>query len=87
MPNYFSDYDTTVHFITEEELKRDHNRLPHGGFVLHSSKTGWNKEPPYHQYSLKAGFNPNLLPPSSWHTHARHKMNQEGQKGCKTVFD
>ena len=44
MPNYFSDYDTTVHFITEEELKRDHNRLPHGGFVLRSGKTGWNKE-------------------------------------------
>ena len=59
MPNYFSDYDTTVHFITEEELKRDHNRLPHGGFVLRSGKTGWNKEN-HHiiEYSLKLDSNP-----------------------------
>ena len=73
MPNYFSDYDTTVHFITEEELKRDHNRLPHGGFVLRSGKTGWNKEN-HHiiEYSLKLDPTRNLLPPSSWHTHARH---------------
>ena len=77
MPNYFSDYDTTVHFITEEELKRDHNRLPHGGFVLRSGKTGWNKEN-HHiiEYSLKLAY-----------ARAAYKMNQEGQKGCKTVFD
>ncbi len=44
MPNYFADYDTTVHFITEEELKRDHSGIPHGGFVIRSGKTGWNGE-------------------------------------------
>ncbi|MCB8611660.1 diaminopimelate dehydrogenase, partial [Faecalibacillus faecis] len=44
MPNYFADYDTTVHFISEEELKRDHSSIPHGGFVLRSGKTGWNSE-------------------------------------------
>ena len=44
MPNYFADYDTTVHFITEEELKRDHSGIPHGGFVIRSGKTGWNQE-------------------------------------------
>ena len=89
MPNYFSDYDTTVHFITEEELKRDHNRLPHGGFVLRSGKTGWNKEN-HHiiEYSLKLDSNPEFT--SSIivaYARAAYKMNQEGQKGCKTVFD
>ena len=44
MPNYFADYDTTVHFISEEELKRDHSGIPHGGFVLRSGKTGWGKK-------------------------------------------
>ena len=89
MPNYFSDYDTTVHFITEEELKRDHNRLPHGGFVLRSGKTGWNKENhPIIEYSLKLDSNPEFT--SSIivaYARAAYKMNQEGQKGCKTVFD
>ena len=89
MPNYFSDYDTTVHFITEEELKRDHNRLPHGGFVLRSGKTGWNKEN-HHiiEYSLKLDSNPEFT--SSIivaYARAAYKMNREGQKGCKTVFD
>ena len=89
MPNYFSDYDTTVHFITEEELKRDHNRLPHGGFVLRSGKTGWNKENQHIiEYSLKLDSNPEFT--SSIivaYARAAYKMNQEGQKGCKTVFD
>ena len=89
MPNYFSDYDTTVHFITEEELKRDHNRLPHGGFVLRSGKTGWNKENHHiFEYSLKLDSNPEFT--SSIivaYARAAYKMNQEGQKGCKTVFD
>lgn len=89
MPNYFSDYDTTVHFITEEELKRDHNRLPHGGFVLRSGKTGWNKEN-HHiiEYRLKLDSNPEFT--SSIivaYARAAYKMNREGQKGCKTVFD
>ena len=89
MPNYFSDYDTTVHFITEEELKRDHNRLPHGGFVLRSGKTGWNKEN-HHiiEYSLKLDSNPEFTG-SVIVAYARavSRMNKEGMSGCKTVFD
>ena len=89
MPNYFADYDTTVHFITEEELKRDHNRLPHGGFVLRSGKTGWNKEN-HHiiEYSLKLDSNPEFTScVLTAYARAAYRMNQEGQKGCKTVFD
>ena len=89
MPNYFSDYDTTVHFISEEELKRDHSRLPHGGFVLRSGKTGWNGENSHViEYSLKLDSNPEFT--SSIivaYARAAYKMNQEGQTGCKTVFD
>lgn len=89
MPNYFSDYDTTVHFITEEELKKDHSRLPHGGFVLRSGKTGWNEENNHViEYSLKLDSNPEFT--SSIivaYARAAYRMNQEGQNGCKTVFD
>ena len=61
MPNYFSDYDTTVHFITEEELKRDHNRLPHGGFRNSQRQDRLEQgEPPYHRVQLKAGFQPGI---------------------------
>ena len=85
MPNYFSDYDTTVHFITEEELKRDHNRLPHGGFVLRSGKTGWNKEN-HHiiEYSLKLDSNPEFT--SSIivaYARAAYKMNQKARKAAR----
>ena len=59
MPNYFSDYDTTVHFISQEELNRDHAGLPHGGFVIRSGKTGWDKENSHViEYSLKLDSNP-----------------------------
>lgn len=59
MPNYFADYDTTVHFISEEELKRDHSGIPHGGFVLRSGKTGWDGENSHLiEYSLKLDSNP-----------------------------
>ena len=65
MPNYFADYDTTVHFISEEELKRDHSSIPHGGFVLRSGKTGWNSENKHLiEYSLKLDSNLNLHPVS-----------------------
>ena len=89
MPNYFSDYDTTVHFITEEELKRDHNRLPHGGFVLRSGKTGWNKEN-HHiiEYSLKLDSNPEFTGSVIVaYARAAYRMSKEGMSGCKTVFD
>lgn len=89
MPNYFDEYDTTVHFITEEELKRDHSGIPHGGFVIRTGKTGWNDENSHViEYSLKLDSNPEFT--SSViiaYARAAYRMNQEGQKGCKTVFD
>ena len=89
MPNYFSDYDTTVHFISEEELKANHSGIPHGGFVLRSGKTGWNGENKHLiEYSLKLDSNPEFT--SSVliaYARAAYRMSQEGQKGCKTVFD
>ncbi|MBQ2570945.1 MAG: diaminopimelate dehydrogenase, partial [Treponema sp.] len=89
MPNYFADYDTTVHFISEEELKRDHSGIPHGGFVIRSGKTGWDNE--YNnviEYSLKLDSNP-AFTSSVLVAYARavYRMNKEGQTGCKTVFD
>ena len=89
MPNYFSDYDTTVHFISEEELKRDHSGIPHGGFVIRSGKTGLNKEHNHIiEYSLKLDSNPEFTT-SVLVAYARavYRMKQEGMKGCKTVFD
>ena len=89
MPNYFADYDTTVHFITEEELKRDHSGIPHGGFVIRTGTTGWNDEHKHViEYSLKLDSNPEFT--SSVivaYARAAYRMKQEGQKGCKTVFD
>ena len=89
MPNYFSDYDTTVHFISEEELKRDHSGIPHGGFVIRSGKTGWNDENNHViEYSLKLDSNPEFT--SSVlvaYARAAYKLSKEGQSGCKTVFD
>ena len=89
MPNYFADYDTTVHFITEEELKRDHASLPHGGFVIRSGKTGWNLENQHViEYSLKLDSNPEFT--SSVIVacaRAAYRMKQEGMTGCKTIFD
>lgn len=89
MPNYFDEYDTTVHFISEEELKKNHSGIPHGGFVIHTGKTGWNDENSHViEYSLKLDSNPEFT--SSVlvaYARAAYRMNQEGQKGCKTVFD
>lgn len=89
MPNYFSEYDTTVHFISEEELKRDHSGIPHGGFVLRSGKTGWNGGNSHLiEYSLKLDSNPEFT--SSVlvaYARAAYKLSAEGVTGCKTVFD
>ncbi len=89
MPNYFADYDTTVHFISEEELKRDHSGIPHGGFVIHSGKTGWNDENTHViEYSLKLDSNPEFT--SSVlvaFARAAVRMHKEGMTGCKTIFD
>jgi len=89
MPNYFADYDTTVHFISLEELKRDHSGIPHGGFVIRSGKTGLKGENNHIiEYSLKLDSNPEFT--SSVlvaYARAAVRMNKEGLSGCKTVFD
>ncbi|WP_283682856.1 diaminopimelate dehydrogenase [Parablautia sp. Marseille-Q6255] len=89
MPNYFADYDTTVHFISEEELKKNHSGIPHGGFVLRSGVTGWEKEHKHLiEYSLKLDSNPEFT--SSVivaYARAAYRLAKEGQTGCRTVFD
>ena len=89
MPNYFADYDTIVHFISQEELNRDHSGIPHGGFVIRCGKTGLNSENTHIiEYSLKLDSNPEFT--SSVlvaYARAAVKMSKEGIAGCKTVFD
>lgn len=89
MPNYFADYDTTVHFITEEEMKRDHSTLPHGGVVIRSGKTGWNGEHNHIiEYSLKLDSNPEFTASVIVaYARAAYRLGQEGVSGCKTVLD
>ena len=89
MPNYFADYDTIVHFITEEELQRDHAGIPHGGFVFRTGKTGWNLENNHViEYSLKLDSNPEFTASViAAYARAAVKMQREGMSGCKTVFD
>ncbi len=89
MPNYFADYDTTVTFISEEELKANHAGIPHGGMVIRSGNTGWSGENKHIiEYSLKldsnAEFTSSVLVA---YARAAYKMNSEGMKGAKTVFD
>ncbi len=89
MPNYFADYDTTVHFISEEELMRDHKGIPHGGVVLRSGTTGLNDENKHIiEYSLTLDSNPEFTS-SVLVAYARavHRLSIEGAVGCKTVFD
>ena len=89
MPNYFADYDTTVTFITEEELKKNHNKIPHGGFVIRCGKTGWNLENSHViEYSLKLDSNPEFTSSViAAYARAAYRMSKEGMTGCKTVFD
>ena len=87
MPNYFADYDTTVHFISEEELIKNHSGIPHGGFVI---RTGQTSEGTNHviEYSLKLDSNPEFT--SSVlvaYARAAYKLSQEKNYGCTTVFD
>ncbi len=89
MPNYFADYDTTVHFISQEELEQNHSGIPHGGFVIRTGRTGIQLE---HQhlieYRLKLSSNPEFTASVLVaYARAAYRMNQEGQTGCKTVFD
>ncbi|MBQ2941519.1 MAG: diaminopimelate dehydrogenase [Clostridia bacterium] len=89
MPNYFEPYNTTVHFITMDEMKKNHASLPHGGFVIRSGKTGLSKENnQIIEYSLKLDSNPEFT--SSvlvCYARAVYRMRNEGMTGCKTVFD
>ncbi len=89
MPNYFADYDTVVHFISQEELKRDHSGIPHGGFVIRTGKTGWDGEHRHLiEYRLQLDSNPEFT--SSVlvaYARAAYRLGQEGAFGCKTVLD
>ncbi len=89
MPKYFADYDTTVTFITMEELKRDHMGIPHGGSVIRTGETGWNHENRHViEYKLTLDSNPEFTS-SVLVAYARaiHKMHNRGMNGCYTVFD
>ena len=87
MPNYFSDYDTTVHFITEEKLVKNHSGIPHGGFVIRTGETSVGTKHVI-EYSLKLDSNPEFTS-SVLVAYARacYRLNKEGQSGCKTIFD
>ena len=89
MPNYFDEYETTVHFISAEEMKANHAGLPHGGFVIRSGQTGWEKE--HHhviEYSLKLDSNPEFTSSVILaFSRAIYRLSEEGVSGCKTVFD
>ena len=89
MKNYFDEYDTTVNFITEEELKKNHSKMPHGGFVFRSGKTGLNGENNHIiEYSLKLDSNPEFTA-SVLIAYARaiFRLKEKGDFGAKTVFD
>lgn len=89
MPNYFADYDTTVHFISQEELNENHSGIPHGGIVFRTGQTGLNGENKHViEYKLTLDSNPEFT--SSVlvaYARAAYRLNKEGQYGCKTVFD
>ena len=89
MPNYFADYDTIVNFISMDELKKNHSGIAHGGFVIRSGKTGENGENKHIiEYSLKLDSNPEFTASVlTAYARAAYRLNKEGVKGCKTVFD
>ncbi len=89
MPNYFADYDTTVHFISAEELARDHSGIPHGGFVIRTGKTGFKNEHNHViEYSLKLDSNPEFTASVIVaYARAAARLAARGESGCKTVLD
>ncbi len=89
MPDYFDEYDTTVNFISQEEFDRNHSGIPHGGFVIRTGKTGWNEEHSHViEYSLKLDSNPEFTASViAAYARAVYRLAQEGQTGCKTIFD
>lgn len=87
MPNYFSDYNTVVNFISEDELLKEHNKMPHGGFVIRSGKTG-NNTKQVMEYSLKLESNPEFTASVLLsYARAAYRLYEKGEKGCKTVLD
>ena len=88
MPNYFDEYDTTVTFITEEELKENHSKMPHGGFVIRSGKTGTEENNHIIEYSLKLDSNPEFTASVLiCYARAAYRLAKAGESGAKTVFD
>lgn len=88
MPDYFVGYDTTVHFITEEELARDHSHMPHGGFVIRSGQTGDDKNHQIIEFSLNLSSNPEFTASVLIaYARAAYRLSKEGQTGAKTVYD
>ncbi|MBQ9747892.1 MAG: diaminopimelate dehydrogenase [Clostridia bacterium] len=89
MPNYFADYDTTVHFISMDELREKHGGIPHGGCVIRSGKTGIAKEHRHViEYSLKLDSNPEFTASVlTAYARAAYRLHNEGAVGCKTVLD
>jgi len=89
MPNYFADYDTTVNFISLDELKKNHNAIPHGGFVIRTGKTGVNLDTNHViEYSLKLESNPEFTGSVlTAYARAAYNLNKRHECGCRTVFD
>ncbi len=88
MPNYFAEYETTVNFITEDELKRNHAQMPHGGFVIRSGKTGQAHQQQNIEFSLNLSSNPEFTASVlTAYARAAFRMSKEGQVGAKTVYD
>ena len=88
MPNYFDEYNTTVHFISEEELKRDHSMMPHGGFVIRTGETGEEGNKHVIEYSLKLDSNPEFTASVLIaYARAAYRLNQKGENGARSVFD
>ena len=88
MPNYFSDYDTTVTFITEEELKAHHSKMPHGGFVIRTGETGCEGNKHVIEYSLKLDSNPEFTGSVLVaYARAAHRLSVKGESGARSVFD
>ena len=88
MPNYFADYDTTVEFISEEELKANHSKMPHGGFVIRSGETGFDNNKAIIEYSLNLDSNPEFTASVLvCYARAAYRMSKAGDCGAKTVFD
>lgn len=88
MPDYFADYNTKVNFISEEEFKKNHSKMPHGGLVIRNGITGDEKNKHTMEFSLKLDSNPEFTGSILLsYARAAYRMNMEGMKGAKTIFD